>query len=312
MNPKHLVLVLLAIASVNFATAQNQQWFWGFSIIPQHSEIYNANDSKAASVESGTVFLVEGTNNGYTANPATNDNGEVVIPNSISLRLLSGYRFSDYFSLVCDLGYSYQQHKYSKLYLFNNPQEFLRIKNSFQYAKLSVMGIASFPLGNFTFFDVGIGAQPSYLISSSETSKYTNELGVATNTYIDDSGYHIRRSNGNDFDWQLNGDLFNAFNLEGRALLGIRWSGDNSEREYFLRFTADYSFFDIENKSATIEQPDGSYKPYYEEYHTPSKWERRPNWQETSPEICPDCEAERPPSHNFTAGIAIGVRVYLR
>ncbi len=305
MSFKYLIVVIIACSSVYVVKAQNQQWFWGFSINPQHSEIFNSNDKKAAKVTPLSLVNVDGTS--YISNNARGNNGEAIIPNSFRADLSLGYRFTDIFSLSTGLSYGYQQQKYKKegsIHAHELSSTSYNMENTFHLIKLEIVALFSVPLNETSFLDIGLGIQPSYIIQYTEKTVFKDNTGLTTTTFIDDGGYHIERTNDNNFHWNLRGDIFNPFNLEARAIIGLRWSTD-SDREFFVRFTADHSLFDIENKSAQIERSNGEYVSYYKEFHTPYKWTEGIS-------TCPNCEAERPPSYNFTAGIAIGVRFYLR
>lgn len=287
-------IVISILACLQMA-GQDDQWFLGFSITPQHSFIFNKNDRIANSIPRGTVGPAENGVNQTKMYPTRFNHNGYITPNSINISTNFGYAYSENFSFEGGFAYSYQEQLYGN--------EVASIKysmhNNFNFIKFSMMGIYSIKGNDVLNIDIGLGVQPIYLINYEEGrinhntengSKYVRTVSSTSYTDFDGAVY------------KLNSQIFNKFNLEGKALLGLRW-GYDYDVEYFFRLTVDHSLFDIENKSAVIQSTGEN---YYEKHHDPYKFSRYQGM-----EWCPDCEETRPASYNFTAGISVGMRFYL-
>lgn len=300
MKLKASTVIISLLACLSMA-GQNDQWFLGFSITPQHSFIFNQNDEIANDIPHGSYTEAQQPNSGRLAIYNTKiDNEGVITPNSMNLGLYGGYIFNSSSTIEFNASYSYQQQLYyNKILLGGQPSSIESMSTKFNFVKLNALYIYSLKGNDVINFDFGFGLQPSYLLSYSENwetvdQRNGNKVTISTSDYehINMKGEHSYLS---DF-------VFNRFNLEAKALLGMRWGYDH-DVEYFVRLTVDHSLFDIENKSAKVIDENAV---YHRRYHTPFKWARH-----YDQEYCPDCDETRPASYNFTAGISIGMRFYL-
>lgn len=299
MKLKASTVIISLLACLSMA-GQDDQWFIGFSITPQHSFIFNQNDEIANDIPPGSFTAAEPNTAPAKIFNTRIDNGGIITPNSLNFGFNSGYSFNSRHSIELTAAYSYQQQLYRNKTIFGGqPSTIQNMSTKFNFIKFSSLYIYSIKGNDVINFDIGLGLQPSYLVSYNENYQSVRQRD-GTKLTITTSDYEHTNIKGEHS--YLSDFVFNRFNLEAKALLGMRW-GYDYDVEYFIRLTVDHSLFDIENKSAKVIDENAV---YHRRYHTPFKWARH-----YDQEYCPDCDETRPASYNFTAGISIGMRFYL-
>lgn len=292
-KPLNNLVAIILLGLVPLLTHGQRKWYAGANVTPHKSYVFNLNDQKAE-FETGKVV------NGDINYLVSRDNGSGAVPDGLSGGLIGGYIMSDWFTAEAQLIYSFQRQRY--FVPSEDDTTRIRFADFMHFVKVPIQLITNIRASNAMTIELIVGVQPSYLIKYSET--YTSILKGDPTRYsrFEKEALELMDEEGNTFIYQADGPLFNRFNVEGILGFGFKWAL-NDDFDFFTRFIATHSIFDIENKDVQITLSDGSKVNYYDSVHSPYK-------QATGDNDCHSCSDERPSTYNFTFGLSAGVMYY--